>query len=126
MSEQAFSPAQSRQSIGRAQLALQMPLQNLQGEAAQDQAQRPPRIGLFRFKQRLGKPGLANHAHESAAPEGVVKWHEDSDRGPLGLQLHDPVTTALAHSDESVLFENLAKFGGREDPQPTQRAPQPA
>jgi hypothetical protein len=67
--------------------------------------------GLFRFKQRFGQTGLADDALQCAAPEGIMKRHGDGNGRPLRLQLHDPVTAALAHSDESVLFENLAGFG---------------
>jgi hypothetical protein len=53
---------------------------------------------------------LANDALESAAPEGIVKRHWDGDGCPFCLQLHDAVTTALAHGDKSAPLEDLAGF----------------
>ena len=68
---------------------------------------------------------MADDALESAAHEGIVERHGDGDGSPLHLLLHDSVTAALAYSDKSAPFENLAGFGAWQDPQLTQRAPQP-
>jgi len=66
---------------------------------------------LLIFKQRFDQTRLANNALQSAAPEGIMERHGDGDGCPAGLQLHDAVTAALTHCDESVRFENLAGFG---------------
>lgn len=71
----------------------------------------PSRYGLLIFKDRLVEAGLANDALESTAPEGIMEWDGDGNGCPVPLQLHDSVAAALAHSDKSVPFENLASFG---------------
>jgi hypothetical protein len=54
---------------------------------------------------------LANDAQEGAAHEGIVEGDRDGGGGSPRLQLHDSMTAALAHSDKSAPFENLAGFG---------------
>jgi hypothetical protein len=54
---------------------------------------------------------LADNALESAAHEGIVERYGDGDGCSLRLQLHDSVAAALAHSDKSAPFEDLAGFG---------------
>ncbi len=39
-----------------------------------------------------------------------MKRHRDSDGCPLGLQLHDSVTAALANSEKSALIKDIAYF----------------
>lgn len=80
---------------------------------------------LFAFKQRPVEAGLTDDALKGAVHESIVEWNGDGDSCSLRLQLHDSVTTTLAHGDKSTPFENLAGFGAREDSQLTQRAPQP-
>jgi len=54
---------------------------------------------------------LADDALESAAPEGIVQRHGNSDGRRVGSQLHDAVASALTHIEKSVRFEDLAGFG---------------
>jgi hypothetical protein len=51
---------------------------------------------------------LADDALKGAAPERVVQWHRNRNRGPLSLQLHNPMTAALTHSDKTAAFQNFA------------------
>jgi hypothetical protein len=67
---------------------------------------------------------LANDALESAAPDRIVERYRNRDCGLLCSQLHDSTTAALAHSNRSVLLQNLADLGSGEGPKFTQRAPQ--
>jgi hypothetical protein len=54
---------------------------------------------------------LADDALESATHEGIMEQNGDGDSCLLRLQLHDAVTAALAHGDESAPFENFTGFG---------------
>ena len=68
---------------------------------------------------------MTNDAQESATHEWIVERNGDGSGCSLLLQLHNSVTAALAHGDKSALSEYLAGFSTGEDPQFTQRAPQP-
>jgi hypothetical protein len=71
----------------------------------------PERYRLFTFKQRPIEAGLANDVLESATHEWIVERNGDGNGCSLRLQLHNSVTAALAHGDESASFKNLAGFG---------------
>ena len=53
---------------------------------------------------------MADDALESATHEGIVERNGNGNGCSLRLQLHNTVTTALAHGNESAPFENLAGF----------------
>lgn len=69
---------------------------------------------------------MADDALQSAAPEGIVERDGNRNGCPLLLKLHDPMASALTDCYKTVPFKNPANFGAGEDPQLTQRAPQPA
>ncbi len=54
---------------------------------------------------------MANDVLESATHEWIVERNGDGNGCSLRLQLHNSVTAALAHGDESASFKNLAGFG---------------
>jgi hypothetical protein len=54
---------------------------------------------------------LADDALESATHEGIVERNGNGNGCSLRLQLHNTVTAALAHGDESAPFENFTGFG---------------
>jgi hypothetical protein len=80
---------------------------------------------LFLLEERARQAGLAKDAQQSPAADGIVKRNRNSNRGVFGLPLQDAVAPALAHQNKSVPFKNSADLRAREDPKPTQRAPQP-
>jgi hypothetical protein len=73
-----------------------------------------------RAAPRDHSPSVSNHDLGSSdcrtilnkgAPSGrIVKRNGDGYRGCLQTLLHDPMAPALAHSGESVLFENATNL----------------
>ena len=49
---------------------------------------------------------LPNDAQQRASSDRIVKWNGDGYCGCLQAPLHDLMAAALAHSRESVVFEN--------------------
>ena len=80
----------------------------------------------FGLKQRSREFRLPHDAPQCAATEGNVKGNGNGYSRCLQPPLHDPVTTALAHGNESILFENTANLQAGKNPELTQLEPQPA
>jgi hypothetical protein len=62
------------------------------------------------FKQRSREFRLPNDTQQGTSSDRIVKRNGDGYRGCLQTLLHDPMAPALAHSGESVLFENATNL----------------
>jgi hypothetical protein len=72
---------------------------------------------LFELRSRY--PALSDDGQQRADRELAVIWNGNRDAASADAPLHDDMTSALAHLDETVLLKDPTDFASRQDAKPT-------